>query len=212
MNGCERVESGGSQRLRDPDEGESDDCGRVVRIDGLHECGSKALAAESAGTVEWPVDLDVTRDFGCSKRAEADDGEIDMPVDRMRLPAQEYSGCMKFDGLPAAGAQLVAAAGGVARLVVNAPGADSDLVRSENPGFRITRRDDGRLGPCQSPGPLVRRFAHDDGFVDPGRLGREFDPKACQEGGPVGGPRRKNEALFHGQSVLKKQGFAPCLL
>ncbi len=183
---CERVESGGTQRLGNPDDRKADEGRRIARFDRLKQCRSQAFAAKSAGAVEGPVDLDVARNFQVGERSKTDQREINVLVHGPRPAAQKHDGRMEFDGLTAAGMQLFTGTEGVARLVVDAPRTDRDLVGTEDPGVGQACGDGGSLRMREAKRTRGRAFACDRSFVDSGRLSREADAEAGEQGGPVG--------------------------
>ena len=112
--------------------------------------------------------------------------EINVLVRCLRPAAKEHDGRVEFDGLTAAGMQLFTGTEGVARLVVDAPRTDRDLVATEDPDVGQARGDGCSLRMREAKRARGGAFACDRRFVDSGRLGREADAEAGEQCGPVG--------------------------
>ena len=195
-----------AQCAGEPDERQSDERGGVARFHRFEQGGAESLAAESAGTIERAVELDVTRDLVRGQRAESHRGAVDVLVAGARSLAQQDRRRVELDDAPALGRQLRAAARGVAGLAEDAALEVGDLVRADDPAPGVTRGDGLRLGPrqAQRPGaPATRRLAGDSST--PGATVSKARPRRREEVRPVGRSRSQDEGDGPWHSGLKKQ-------
>ena len=150
----------------------------------MNECRPQAFAPESASAVKGTIDLDVTRNLVRVELPETDAREIDMLEHGPQPMAEQDHGRMKFNGLAAARGELLAAASGIAWLVVDLAAADCDLVGTEDPGLGCSRSDGSGFRMRQTECACARQLAGDGCLVDAGQIRSKRQGRAGRGGMP----------------------------
>lgn len=151
-----------------PDDRKADQGGGILRLDRMQERGTEAFAPESAGAVEGTVDLDIALDLVLPELPETDAREIDVLENGVRPVVEQDDRRVKFHGLPAARAELLPAASGIAWLVMDLATTDRDLVGAENPGPGRPRCDGRGFRVGQAERARAWRLAGDGHLIDAG--------------------------------------------
>jgi len=79
------------QRARNPDQRQSDQRRRIAAIDAIEQRDAEPLAAKTAGTIEWTVELHIARNFGVVQRAESHNRPVDVLIQESGLATHEHN-------------------------------------------------------------------------------------------------------------------------